>query len=115
MAFRGYHPRLTALAPSTSPIWSAAPEAVLQARRELRVAWCGRTLLTGNIVAPACDCLADQHFRISVRIHLGGVDQVHPGAGTTPQRGNLRPTACRVLGQVPGALAEDQDLVPRAT
>jgi hypothetical protein len=21
-----------------------------------------------NIVAPACDCLADQHFRISVRI-----------------------------------------------
>ena len=64
-----------------------------------------------DLFAAAGDSLADEYLRIPVRIHLGGVDQVHADVQTTAQRGNLRTAASPTLAEAPGALAEHRDLV----
>ena len=64
-----------------------------------------------DLFAAAGDSLADEYLRIPVRIHLGGVDQVHADVQTTAQRGNLRAAASPTLAEAPGALAEHRDLV----
>jgi hypothetical protein len=42
-----------------------------------------------DLLTPAGDGLTDQYFRVPVRVHLGGVDQVHAGVETMAQRGDL--------------------------
>src|SRR5690348_15826865 len=65
-----------------------------------------------DLFTAAGDSLADEYLRIPVRIHLGGVDQVHADVQTAAQRGNLRAAASPALAEAPGALAEHRDLVP---
>jgi hypothetical protein len=66
-----------------------------------------------HLVPAVHDRLADKHFGSTVAIHFGGVDQRHPKVDAEPHRGDLVGATARILGKMPGALAEHRNLIPR--